>query len=167
MESYQYKAIAKSALRTNAKTSSQKAAAKEWDVTFNDDIKKTLGRAKCRERVIELSSATFIDIEHLIPKETLIDIVLHEVAHALDYENRGTSAHDSSWKYWAREVGADPTRTTRIPDEAQKAMANWKRECPKCGWVSYYDGKPRKEETYCPDCHDDGVSVKLEILRCN
>jgi len=163
MESYQYKAIAKSALKTNALYDYW--AMEEWDVEFNDNISKTLGRAKCHDRVIELSSKAFIENEHMIPKETLIDIVLHEVAHALDYEDRGTSGHDEAWKDWARKVGADPTRTTSLPEVAVKAMASWKRECPECGWTSYYDGKPRKEETYCPDCHEHESVQQLEILR--
>lgn len=166
MESYQYKAIAKSALKTHALNDWWPI--EEWEVEFNDDINKILGRARCHSRVIELSSEAFIENEDKISKETLIDIVLHEVAHALDFEDRGTSGHDEAWKDWARRVGADPTRETSLPEEAVKAMANWKRECPECGWTSHYSGKPRKEEAYCPDCHESkNKSVKLEILRAN
>jgi len=163
MKSYQYKAIAKSALKTHA--SGAHWPVDEWDVEFNNDISRTLGRAKCRERIIELSASLFIDHEDKVSKEVLVDIVLHEVAHALDFEDRGTSGHDEAWKSWARKVGANPNRTTELPKEARKAMAKWKRECPECSWACYYDGKPRKK-AYCPDCHEVGNEVELEIKRC-
>jgi hypothetical protein len=38
------------------------------------------------------------------------DVARHEIAHALDFETRGRSAHDAVWKTWARRCGADPTR---------------------------------------------------------
>jgi len=38
------------------------------------------------------------------------DVARHEIAHALDFETRGRSAHDAVWKAGARRCGADPTR---------------------------------------------------------
>jgi len=59
-----------------------------------------------------------------------IDTLLHEMAHAADYLETGSRGHGSSWRRWARRVGARPerlydkpfvrrrrrrTRVTRVP----------------------------------------------------
>lgn len=44
------------------------------------------------------------------------EVLLHEIAHALDYRERGTTDHGDNWKKWCRKVGC-PARAlipTRI-----------------------------------------------------
>ena len=46
--------------------------------------------------------------------EEWVDTMLHEIAHAIDVEIRGTSDHTYVWKSIASSVGARPERTTDV-----------------------------------------------------
>lgn len=41
-----------------------------------------------------------------------VDTILHEIAHAIDYEIRGTSNHDDEWKQVARAIGCNGERVS-------------------------------------------------------
>jgi hypothetical protein len=44
-----------------------------------------------------------------------LDTLLHEMAHAADYLQSGHQGHGSSWRVWARRVGARPGRIYERP----------------------------------------------------
>lgn len=127
---------------------------KNWVVNFNGRIKRAVGKCKPRKKQIDLASTYFIEYGDEISDEELKDVILHEIAHALDFKRRGTSDHSRRWKQVAREVGANPSRTTQLPRSIKKAVADWKRECPQCGWTSYYHSKPTAGGKLCPECHE-------------
>ena len=141
-----YKHFARKALSSNGLDG--------WTIKFNGRIKRAVGKCKPRKKRIDLAKTYFVDHESAIDEEQLKDVILHEVAHALDFERRGTSDHSRKWKRVAREVGANPSRTTKLPEEIKKAVADWKRECPKCGWTALYHSKPTAKGKICPDCHE-------------
>lgn len=147
MKKSEYRAFARSAL--------EEWDLGEYDIVFNGRMKRAIGKHKPAEKRIDLSKLYFVDSESEIDTGVLKDVILHEVAHALDYERRGTSGHDRPWKRAARDVGADPTRMEEgIPKSVKAAAASWKRECPQCGKCGYYFSKPTSKKTYlCPDCH--------------
>jgi predicted SprT family Zn-dependent metalloprotease len=64
------------------------------------------------------------------PTWQIRDTILHEIAHAIDVERRGTSDHGPTWKAICREIGADPSRTADCEIEAP---AKWTLRCTKCG----------------------------------
>lgn len=74
-----------------------------WSTTKGSFGRCFLGRQK----IIELS----LYLLPTISDEGAEDTIRHEIAHALDNEERGTSDHSWRWKAWAIKVGADPTRT--------------------------------------------------------
>jgi len=125
-----------------------------WTVKFNGRMSRAVGKCKPHKEQIDLSETYFVDYEDEIDDELLKDVILHEIAHALDFERRGTSDHSRKWKKVAREVGANPSRTSEIPREIVAKAADWKRECPKCGWESYYHSKPTAGGKLCPECHE-------------
>lgn len=127
----------------------------EWIVVFNGRIKRAAGKCRPRKKRIELSETFFVDLRDKIDDELLKDTVLHEVAHAVDFHRRRTSDHSKRWKRVAREVGARPNRTADIPKEVISLIADWKRECPECGWETYYHSKPTADDYICPKCHKD------------
>lgn len=47
---------------------------------------------------------------HRVSDEDSHDTLLHEIAHALDWKERGTTDHGPNWKKWAVRVGARPVR---------------------------------------------------------
>jgi predicted SprT family Zn-dependent metalloprotease len=158
--------MTKSDFKRFARTEMSKLGLDGWTVKFNGRIKRAVGKCKPRKKRIDLSKAYFVEHGGELPDEMLKDVVLHEIAHALDYERRGTSDHSRKWKRVAREVGANPSRTANVPEELIAKVADWKRECPKCGWEAYYHSKPTAEGHMCPECHRDfhPRSEKLEYV---
>jgi hypothetical protein len=80
-----------------------------WVFRF-DRAKRRLGLCVWEDReqrkIISLS-------RHIAAREgwgIMEDVARHEIAHAIDFETRGRSGHDRTWKLWARRCGADPTR---------------------------------------------------------
>lgn len=143
-----------------AKEKLEEYGLEDWDFEFNFRFKRKIGRCKCGDKTIELSGVWFIEIgmDRIVEaggrKDFAEDTILHEIAHALDFLDRGKSGHDWRWKEMARKVGADPTRTESIPDEIVKLKADWYRECPNCGEKYYYHKKPTAERA-CGKCCDE------------
>lgn len=106
----------------------------------------TNGKPNGRIKSIEVSRA-FLEMEGQ-NMDTMRDTVLHEIAHAIDVEQRGTSAHDSRWKAIARQVGADPTRTT---DRVESVPGRYTLTCPKCGASTQMHRRPTKNRA-CGKC---------------
>lgn len=78
------------------------------------------------------------------------DVARHEIAHALDYETRGRSAHDAAWKAWATRCGADPTATYDgpMPDDGTSRLV---ASCPACGVERPFHRMPTRAYA-CPAC---------------
>jgi len=63
------------------------------------------------------------------------DTILHEIAHAINYERHGRKIfgkpHGKEWKEIAVEVGCDPTRC--YDDTVVSPTSKYTVMCPKCG----------------------------------
>lgn len=94
------------------------------------------------------------------------DTIRHEIAHALDIEERGTSDHSWKWKAWAVRVGANPNRTGKTTNEdAAKALAyksKYRMECKKCGNVNPSHRK-RKYNSSCGHCGNGYYDPALKL----
>jgi predicted SprT family Zn-dependent metalloprotease len=88
-------------------------------------------------------------------EEEIKNVILHEIAHALDVMERGYSKHDLRWKVIAKRIGCNAERTF----ESKKFNIKYKYDgyCPTCdevvgGWYR----KPKhihKENAYiCTKC---------------
>lgn len=113
----------------NQKLSEWNMDTKGWSFVF-DNAKRRFGCCKPRYKTISVSWE--IAKRNLDQPEEIKDTVLHELAHALDFEDRGTSDHSAKWKAWARKVGAKPTRcysSAQIKGPEKKYFYY----CPSCG----------------------------------
>jgi len=122
---------------------------------------------------IELSEPVFLSVGIERLEEAGLDalsfleeVILHEVAHALDLEARGTSDHGWTWKCVAREIGANPERSMMVPNEIQALMAKWVMICPTCAHRIYFFGRPTRRRS-CGACSQGGFTEvhELELLR--
>lgn len=77
------------------------------------------------------------------PIEILNDVVLHEIAHYMDFLKRGKSDHGLSWQRCCLIVGADPSRTKDIPDEFAP-QDKYEAHCPTHGKVGGFNRMGRK-----------------------
>jgi predicted SprT family Zn-dependent metalloprotease len=109
---------------------------KGWKFGWNNR-KQALGLCRIREKRIELSAFLF----DLVTEDEIKDTVKHELAHALDAEERGYSDHGPNWQRWAIRVGARPVRCSKTPEDKmhearKKETAKWMLRCPN-GHVEY------------------------------
>lgn len=102
-----------------------------WTPTYGN-TKKAIGRCRWNRRkgvkVIEISKH-YLNIPGQ-NWETMKDTVLHEIAHAIDCEIRGTTDHSIHWKRVAEQVGANSARTT---DQIEPPKGRYQLRCSKHG----------------------------------
>lgn len=101
-------------LEISAEIKAKYPALKHWDIKWNDRLRTVMGRANRRERgkpFIEMSSH-LVKINVSIPNflDKFKETVLHEWAHALDWEYDGRWGHGATWKRWMRTLGLPPER---------------------------------------------------------
>ena len=125
-----------------------------WSFRF-DGARRRLGLCLWQKdgrsvRTISLS-------RHLAAREgwaLMEDVARHEIAHALDYETRGRSAHDRIWKAWARRCGADPTRCYE-GELADDPTSPYVGHCPAhgCGYARPFY-RAVTSAYFCPRCEE-------------
>lgn len=81
--------------------------------------------------------------------ELMEDVMRHEIAHALDVDERRTTDHGERWKEWARLCGADPARL--YEDESVRLPARYVAVCPVCDDRTPFHRRPRKPAA-CATC---------------
>ena len=66
-------------------------------------------------------------------KEVWRQVMLHEIAHAIDVEIRGLSAHDDVWSKICRQIGNDGAHqvSVKFRDDVQLPFIVY---CPTCGY---------------------------------
>jgi predicted SprT family Zn-dependent metalloprotease len=78
--------------------------------------------------------------------------ILHEIAHALDYEQRGYSNHDRIWKRTARSIGCSGERCSSMDGVDKSKIMKWVASCPNCEREVYYARKSKKISKACGSC---------------
>lgn len=71
------------------------------------------GYCNYREKLIVLN----LDHVLLSPIDEIVDTILHECAHAVDYHYYGTSGHGKNWKKISRMFGNTPLATSKEGSE--------------------------------------------------
>lgn len=123
----------------------------EWRFVLNPNLGRRLGCCKHREQVIEI--ATYFAEKN--PQATVIDTLLHEIAHALAGPGHG---HDNYWKGIAISLGAEPTACA-TDGSIETKPSDWAGDCRSCGKVHYkYKTPSRLGGWRCP-CPGKGSVV--------
>lgn len=101
--------------------------ARGWSFGY-DRARKRLGACHLRQRRITLSA----HLSRSLSDAEIEDTLRHEIAHAIDFERRGVSRHDATWKRIAIACGASPERCFDgdLPDDPS---APYVGTCPTCG----------------------------------
>jgi len=98
-----------------------------WVLDFSNR-KRTLGHCNCTKKIISISNA-YLKI-NLFP--AMKDTLLHEIAHALQFEKTGKTNHGKVWKTIALDVGCRPIRCADL-SEVNLPAAKYLGTCPCCG----------------------------------
>lgn len=112
---------------------------KGWTFKLNNR-KRSLGVCKYGPRRIEISRYIIS-----LPREEIIDTILHEIAHALVGPTHG---HNHVWKAKCREIGCKPQRCA---DQPMNAPAKWKLVCTTCGYERKRHRRTKKVRA-CGQC---------------
>jgi len=91
----------------------------QWGVLGDGNLKWKWGgfnkrRRNCGECYVEEGDRKICLSRHYVDQNdeaTVTNTILHEIAHALDVEERGDSQHDKHWRKWCRVVGCTEERT--------------------------------------------------------
>ena len=105
----------------------QKWGLKGWELNFSNR-KRTLGHCNCTKKVISVSNAYLKTNPFGVMKDTL----LHEIAHALQFDKTGRTDHGKEWKSIACDVGCRPVRCADT-SEINLPEAKYLGTCPCCG----------------------------------
>lgn len=86
---------------------------KDWGYTWNDALTNSMGRCVLRrgKKYIELSTqivALNLQIDDFLKK--IEETIIHEWAHALEYEEKKVLSHSPCWRKWMLELGKIPER---------------------------------------------------------
>jgi len=115
------------------------------DWTFGlADTKRRLGVCKFRTKRIEIAEY----YARNSPPETVLDTLLHEIAHALAGPAAG---HGPAWKAIAARLGATP-RACETTDQAVLKPGDWQATCPACGKTYHIYRRPRSLGGYRCRC---------------
>jgi predicted SprT family Zn-dependent metalloprotease len=129
----------------------------DYNLTFNRS-RQTLGRCYYPYRFgggrIELSKY-FVDGNS---ESLVLDILLHEIAHALTYKRYHVRGHGYHWQKTCIELGCNPSRCCNQA-EPEKMKYKYSATCPKC-YEKYYKQRSPKASYICRHCRLP-ISFKL------
>jgi predicted SprT family Zn-dependent metalloprotease len=104
----------------------------DWQFEFNN-AKRTFGQCVYGKKygrpfhMIKLSKP----LVALNDEEQVRDTILHEIAHALDVEQRGYSSHDYKWVSIARSIGCNGNRCYNVND-VEQPKSKYSLICNSC-----------------------------------
>lgn len=100
-----------------------------WRFEFGTK-RRALGTCKMTSKVIVLSKWMIENTENAMP--TWTNTMLHEIAHAIDSEIRGTSKHDWQWRSIALAIGCDGKRCSSV-SHSKDVKSKYTIKCNSCG----------------------------------
>jgi len=117
---------------------------------------RTFGNCNGHRKIIRLSIPL---TKYETNNERIINTILHEIAHAIDYNERGYSAHDSTWRKIAKNIGCTGERCSSSSGVDKSKFMKWVVKCPSCDYTHYRARKTRRVSA-CNKCckkHNNGV----------
>lgn len=122
-----------------------------WKVAFNGRV-SSAGMCKFKTKTIFMSKKF---ITHTSDKYVL-NTILHEIAHALDYERRETSDHGHNWVAICHNIGCDPYLKHHRDDLFEGKYDKWTYTCNGCGSsVGTSRRLKNMDKRRCAKCHSN------------
>lgn len=135
-----------------------------WTFEFNSR-KRAAGLCRPRAKVIYVSR--WLLEQNLNKAMNFENTVRHELAHAIDFEMRGTSDHSSIWKAVAREVLCNAERCYTSEEISVNILTKYTLLCDSCG-TKKPSHKIKRSLTACGPCcneHNNGRYSDKYVLR--
>lgn len=96
----------------------------------------------------------------------ITDTIRHEIAHALDFLERGVSIHDDNWAKWCDRIGAQSATKAVYNDELVNNLCDYSKYytvCKECNTKTPYFRRP-KSDLMCSYCKLSNKHIKLKII---
>lgn len=147
---------------------------KGWTFQWNNS-RRSLGRCRfqryAQTSFIHLPRKPLIKqiiisrfLTNILGEEQQRDTVLHEIAHALDFEQRGKSAHDDTWKWWAVKVGAKPNACCTLDETGNKAVAAVSKYTLRCpNGHDFARHRVFRKDASCPTCNPHKFDERFRL----
>lgn len=132
----------------------------EWLFDWQNK-KRALGTCSYSRKEIRLSK-WYVELND---KESVVDTILHELAHALSFVRYGRAGigHGRLWKKVCREVGAIPKACST--ESLTKPQNHYKYVDTCCCGITYKKHRIRNNRTYsCPKCRQNLFVEKKDIV---
>ncbi len=130
-----------------------------WSFEWDYNSIRRLGNCNYKKKIIGLSKK-IVEL-NLNNKVTIINTILHEIAHAIQYEKMGFSNHGSTWKDIAMSIGCSGERCY---DSNTMVMpkTKWTLICPYCKEKVHMARKPSGFHS-CIKCHPGAYNSKYRL----
>lgn len=115
------------------------------EVKHNGRLTRALGRCNYNRFTSEATSLEFSTITMNMEYEPFRQVVLHEVAHAIQMTEQGETGHGKNFKQICKEIGCsiDGTKTAYGVEEATQVSAKYVVTCNDCGNRSYFQRRSK------------------------
>ena len=135
-----------------------------WSFRFGTK-RRSLGTCRISRKTIELSQWVISNCKN--DMETWVNTMLHEIAHAIDVEIRGRSAHDWQWRSIALAIGCDGERCGSVK-YVENVKSKYTIKCPKCNYQ--YPGHKRSKvveqgRRSCGKCYPYGYNEDYALIQ--
>jgi predicted SprT family Zn-dependent metalloprotease len=119
-----------------------------WVFKF-DNARKRFGQCKWGRGQYIISLSKHLTLLNGI--DQIRDTILHEIAHALDVEDRGYSNHDANWRQIALRIGCNGERCYSSKEVVQPE-SKYTVKCTNCENEFKAMRKPRRSSNACGKC---------------
>ena len=137
---------------------------KRVTITFSPRLRKSLGRVRPATGIVTLNAKLAA-----APREVVLEVVCHEVAHVAAHLLHGRRAkpHGPEWRALVAAAGYEPTTKMQCRWLPQPAPAKWNARrhhyrCPSCQ-ADYYVRR-RNSRLHCAKCNRARVAVPLHFV---
>ena len=134
-----------------------------WRFEFGTK-RRALGTCKMSSKIIVLSKWMIENSENGMA--TWNNTILHEIAHAIDFEIRGTSKHDWQWRSIALAIGCNGERCSSVTHK-ENVKSKYTIKCNSCGYERVGHKRSKRVEQgrlSCGKCYKTNGGVFSEAI---
>lgn len=125
----------------------------EWSFDYDGAVQR-LGQCIWIKKNVKMKKITMSrKMSEMRTDKEVMNTLLHEIAHAIDYEQRGTSDHSDIWRKIALSIGCDGNRCSTIDNEVMTKSYKWLAVCKEHGTIGGWSRKP-KNNKICNKCKE-------------
>lgn len=120
----------------------------DWTFKWGDFV-DTMAKCNYKYKYIILSRPM---TKHESNFDRVKNTILHEIAHAIDYNERGIkSNHDERWQEIAKSIGCNANKYGDPSGIDKEKFYKWIGTCPNCNKKYFFNIKPKTDRS-CAKC---------------